>query len=132
MRLPALVLILSTAAIISCTDADSITSPTPDPQASPTVTFESVLYPNGSASRGVPVSTAGTLTVTLDTVSPPASIGLALGLARAGCYMTASIEAAVTPAQLTSAVDPGNYCVHVFDVGQLAREVAFSVTITKP
>ena len=99
------------------------------------MTFESVLYPNGSASRGVLVSTSGTLTAILDTVSPSASIGLALGLARsdgAGCYMTVAIEAAETPAQLASAVEPGSYCVHVFDVGQLAREVAFSVTITKP
>ena len=134
LRLAACWLILAAAGASGCTD-DSVTSPTTDSQDSPTSTFESILHPDGSATQSVVISTAGTLMVRLDTVSPPASIGLALGLARAdgsGCYLTAALDAAEPPAQLTTAVDAGTYCVRVFDPGELPSEVAFSLTITRP
>jgi hypothetical protein len=122
------------SAVSGCTD-DGVTSPTTDPQDSPTSTFDSILHPDGSATQSVVVSNAGTLIVRLDAVSPPASVGLALGLARSdgsGCYLTAALDAAEPPAELTTAVDPGRYCVQVFDPGELASEVAFSLTITRP
>jgi hypothetical protein len=111
--------------------------PTPRSTAG-TDTFSSLLPVGSSASRAFDVSQPGTIAVTLSVASPPANvtIGLALGVPRAdgsGCYVNTTL---LTPAgaapQITRAVEPGEYCVRVFDPGTLGTTVGFTTTAVHP
>lgn len=114
----------------STTSPSTITSPT-------TETFSSALAIRGASSRSFIVSNAGTVKVTLTSVGPPSlPIGLGLGI-RGGtvpCTLSISLttEAGDSP-QISQPVDPGSYCVAVYDVGNLTiAELPFSLTIEYP
>ena len=127
-------LLLAIVCSVSCGDeaatttATTVTSPT-------TVTWTTLLYAKGAASRSFVASQAGVVTVTLQSASVP--IGLAVGVpavaSGATCRASASVTAAPsdTP-QLTIAVGEGTYCVLVYDVGGIADSIGFSVKLVHP
>ena len=63
-------------------------------------------------------------------------LGVGLGIPRGdggGCHLSQSVSAVSGSAtQLSANVDAGTYCVKVFDLGTLANEVSFSITIVHP
>jgi len=130
----ALVAGLLTAA--ACDDASTATSPT---TSSPvTETWAGQLPVGSAASRSFTAASAGTASITLTQVGPPAdvTIGLAVGIPQsdgAGCYLTQTIQTGASAApQLTVPVEAGTYCVRLFDTGTLISQVAFGVTIVRP
>ncbi|OFW21565.1 MAG: hypothetical protein A3H97_12710 [Acidobacteria bacterium RIFCSPLOWO2_02_FULL_65_29] len=90
----------------------------------------------GSATRTIPASQAGTITVHLTSLSPTdAVIGFGLGIPRAdggGCYLSTSTDATTGAAPLASRVDPGTYCVQVYDSGLLKSPATFTLTTLYP
>lgn len=141
MRLAAALLPFALAgAVAGC--GDSPTEPTATTATTTstagTSTFASSFGPQGASSRLVTASAAGTLVVTLDSAGPPADIvvGLGVGIPRndgGGCFVSSSVNtAAGSGARISVAVDAGNYCVKVYDIGNARSTVSFSSTITNP
>ncbi|MFM9915796.1 MAG: hypothetical protein ACKVOX_08315 [Rhizobacter sp.] len=78
---------------------------------------------------------AGPLTATLTASDQPtAEVGLAVGLRNGtNCLVTRDVVApAGSSPQLSLVVDGGDYCVRVWDPGQLQAQLAFTVTVTYP
>jgi hypothetical protein len=99
-------------------------------------TFGSALAVGGVSTHTVTAAKAGTITVQLQNAGgdPAMTVGLGLGLwDGTTCQLTTSLKtAAGGAAQITSAVDAGNYCVLVKDIGKLTDAIGFIVNITHP
>lgn len=96
--------------------------------------FESQIVRGGSATRAFTLTTAGTIDVTLTSITPSIVVGLGIGIPRSdgnGCNLSRSVEASVG-GSVSAAADPGSYCVKVFDVGQVEQSASFSVVIAHP
>jgi hypothetical protein len=84
------------------------------------------------------VSQAGTVSITLASLSPTATVAVGLGLGApngtTSCTLTSSNPTAMagsTP-QITVTENPGSYCVEIYDVGNLTSTSTFSITIVHP
>ena len=92
--------------------------------------------PGTDRDRSDPTTDAGTITATLTSVGPPAlTVGLGLGITGAGppCSLATTINASLgSSTQVVGSVDPGRYCVQVFDLGTVTDPLAFVVTIQHP
>jgi hypothetical protein len=109
----------------------SATPTPPDPSK-----FESQLVKGGFASRSFTLTTAGTIEITLTSLEPPVRVGLGVGVPDAdgsACNLSRSVETtAGSSPQVTAPADSGNYCVKVFDIGQVEESASFSITVTHP
>lgn len=117
---------------------DTPTTPTPTTPTGPTTAiFASRLTPNGAVSRSFGATTAGTVTVMLTNAAGPSTVvGLGIGVPTTGvarCALSTAISTASssTP-QIAAAVDAGQYCVTVYDLGTLTSPIDFSVTLVYP
>ena len=103
-----------------------------------TETFASLLYTGGTAARTFTASQAGTVTLTLTSVTPSTIVGIGIGIRGPSggptCLLSSSADATPGAApQLTAAVDAGTYCAEVYDAGYVnSSGVAFSMTINHP
>jgi hypothetical protein len=117
----------------ACANNSTTTSPT---SPATTETFEGTLNPNGAKTFPFTVLAAGTVTATLTTVSPDASvaIGLALGTWNgAACQIVLANDSATQGTVVTgSASAAGNLCTRVYDVGNLTDVASFVVTVVHP
>jgi hypothetical protein len=90
---------------------------------------------NGYASRSIPTSAGGTLTVSLDSLSyPNGQLGLAIGVpgpGGAGC-VPAQVIVGGPSTTISAAVDAGLFCAEVYDAGRTTGRVTFSTTIRYP
>ena len=79
---------------------------------------------------------AGTVNVTLATMSPSVAMGLGIGTPNGttACTLTSSNTSAMAGSspQLTVTEQPGSYCVSVYDVGNLTGVATFTVTVAHP
>jgi len=130
---------IGTAAFLAASACDDAASTATSPTTSPvTETFAGQFAPGGGASRSFTAASAGTATIALTQIGPPADVivGLGIGIPRAdnaGCYLTQSMEtAAASSPQLTVTVEAGTYCARIYDTGGLTTPVAFTVTIVRP
>jgi len=137
-----LIALLIAPLIVACdngpvTPTTDTTTSTTTPAASPvTETFSSQLAVGGYAFRSFNAAKAGTATVTLTTVGSSSTLKLGLGLGipdatGTNCLFTRSTETAAG-GQLSASVDPGAYCVRVWDLGTLTQAIPFTVTIVRP
>jgi hypothetical protein len=133
-----LVCVLAGAVLASACSDTTTTATSPSPVSPVTEVFNGQFAVGGGASRAFTAASAGTVTVTLSSLGPPADavVGLGVGIPSAnqvGCYLTQSLTASAssTP-QITVTVDAGTYCVRVFDIGTLASQIAFQITIVRP
>lgn len=116
---------------------DSTTSPSTTTTTSPvTDSFASLLAVGGATTRTFAVSTAGTVKITLSTLSNAnARVGVSLGLPATGAPCSPSISVITGPGsapQVQTAVSAGTYCAQVFDTGTLKEDTAFTLTIEHP
>jgi hypothetical protein len=107
-----------------------------DEAGSATLDYISTVVPGGSTSRSFGVRSSGTATLLIDGFSPASvsAIGVGIGIPRAdgsGCDLTYATQA-VRGAQASQPVDPGRYCVKVFDPGTFTQTVAFNTRIDHP
>ena len=111
-----------------------IGSPTAEASAG-SGTWATAVSTNGSASRTVAASAAGTMTITLDSVwYTDGQFGLGLGIpgsGHSGCELTQTTIAG-TGGKVTASVESGEYCVKIYDVGRTTGMVNVSTTISSP
>jgi hypothetical protein len=112
----------------------NVASSSSNPTAA-TDTFASFLAIGGSSAHTFPVTKSGTIIITLTSVTPSFNIGVGIGIPiTSSCLLSSSLTttAGSTP-QITIPVDPGTYCVEVYDAGTLnVPGVSFSLTIAHP
>ena len=101
-----------------------------------TDTYSSVIFPGGFTSRTFEATTAGTVTVIMDTISPSSVASLAVGVGfprtdGGGCQLTKTIVG-TRGAQLAVPVEIGTYCVKISDPGTLTELTQFSLRIVRP
>ena len=133
-RCASVCVLLANVCSVSCGDEATTTAPT-SVTSPTTVTWTTLLYAKGAASRSFVASQAGSVTVTLQ--SAPVPIGIAVGVPAAasgsGCRAATSVTAASSDApQLTIDVEEGTYCVLAFDVGGIVDSIAFTVKLVYP
>lgn len=131
-----LALTLVAGGTVACGNDQNASTPTPTPRTSPvTERFQGTLPVQGSVWRLITAAQTGSLTAVLTSSDQPnAEIGLAVGLRNGNaCLATRDViaPAASTP-QLSLVVEGGDYCVRVWDPGQLESQLTFTVTITYP
>jgi hypothetical protein len=134
---------------VSLRDTGALTEPTtvvvrltqglwdeePDPR---TVTFASNITVGGSASRSFTATTAGQVTLSLTSLSPGAGLTAGVGIGvegsnSTGCKLTKIVHTGAGGGpHVTAQVDPGDYCVSVFDIGTFIDTTSFSLTIAHP
>jgi hypothetical protein len=119
----------------SCSTLDVPTAPAAGPF---TEVFTSQLGVRGTATRSFTVNEPGTVSLTLTSIGPPATLAVGVGVGipngnGAGCNLTQSVVAGASSSpQITITADGGAYCVRVFDVGNLTGDVTFSVSVLHP
>jgi hypothetical protein len=133
-RCASVCVLLAIVSSVSCGDEAVTTTPT-SVTSPTTVTWTTLLYPRGAASRSFVASQAGSVTVTLQSAAVP--IGIAVGVpavaSGSSCRAATSVTAASSDVpQLTIGVEQGTYCVLAFDVGGIVDPIAFTVTLVHP
>ena len=110
---------------------EPISTPATTPQ---TESFNSLLAVGGSSARSFVVPMAGNYSITL--TGAPTAVGLSVGIPEtgsAGCLPMSSLTAtANSGTQFSGGIDPGTYCVRVFDVGGITAPINFSINIVHP
>lgn len=138
-KLPLSLLIASVACLAACNLFNGGDSPsTPSPMVTTDSFSGGPVAQNSSVVFTFTVTTAGNVSVTLTSITPPTSsaLGLGLGTPASGnsCTVTTSTSSAVAgaSAQLTSTENPGSYCVKVFDVGNLTQPSTVAISVAHP
>jgi len=110
---------------------EPITTPATSPQTEP---FNSLLAVGGTSARTFVVPQAGGYSITL--TGAPAPVGMSVGIPEFGtngCLPMSSLTAtANSGAQFSGSIDPGTYCLRVFDVGGLSAPISFTINIVHP
>jgi hypothetical protein len=143
MLRPFAVLMLTTvlAGASGCGNDDTPTAPTDSGPTTTTEVWAGTLEVRGAGFFSFSVQSTGATGITfgslVDTRSGrplETSVGLALGVPRREeCELTTSITASpALTAQISTALNPGIYCVHISDVGNLRAAAAFGVRIVHP
>jgi hypothetical protein len=124
------------AAVLCGGCGGTTTSPSAVTPTSPvTETFASMLTAGGASSHSFALTQAGTITVTLTSVTPATRVGVGIGIAGGApsCSLTRSAVVDVGGSvQLAANADPGTYCAEIYDPGTVADQVAFSMTVEHP
>ena len=119
-----------------CNLLSDLTSPSsPTTPAASTETFSGTVAVQGTSRSTFTTTQAGTVNVTLATMSPGVAMGLGIGTPNGttACTLTSSTSAlAGSTPQLTVTEQPGSYCVSVYDVGNLTGNATFTVTVAHP
>ena len=129
------VLAFALAAAACNNNSTSLTAPTNQPTSS--VTFTGTVQVGGVDFNSFVVSQAGDVQVTLTQAGPPSTITVGLGFgtpSAAACPLTIGstrVGASTTPLDVGT-LSPGTYCVQIFDVGNQAGPITYSVTVTHP
>jgi len=142
MRWPSAALVFATATAMltaSCGDTPSPTAPTETTTTS-SVTFIGTLDAGGARFYSFTLTTAGTVTALLASVTStaglPVSSALELGVgvpAGTGCAAsTTQVVTAALLSQVSTSLPAGTFCLRVADTGLLAGPVTFAVRFTHP
>jgi hypothetical protein len=127
--LSAILVTMSTA----CSDPTPPVAPTPVPP-SITETFTGTLTLSGNNSHPFIVSQVGGVRVSLTGVSPSAAVGIGIGTpstSTGSCTLMDNLTAVLGPSIQMSgtATSTGNFCLAVFDVGNLVESVKYTITV---
>lgn len=131
-RLGLSVIVAAALAAAACSnDTTTSVSPTVPPTS---FTFATSFTARGSATRTFDQVVTGTVTVTLNSVTPDVALGIGVGVpgsAGGACNLTrAEIVRAGSAPQITLRAEPGTWCVRVWDPGTVAELVSFSMAVT--
>ena len=130
----AILLVAGLSLAISCGTTTPPTSPTTTPTI--TDTFSADLAQQGSITHNFKVNSTGEVTVTLTSVSPLATMSLGVGMMTSdgtSCVATLTQNdnaRANNVAALLGTAASGNYCIRVYDSGNIPVSTTVSYTIT--
>ncbi|HJZ72830.1 MAG TPA: hypothetical protein VKE51_13890 [Vicinamibacterales bacterium] len=114
-----------------CHDPVPPATPTPAPATIPE-TFTGTLLPLGTSTNTFLVQRAGGIQVSLTSISPAASVGIGVGTPSGASCLTLdhmTVVAGPNAQMIGTATVPGNFCVLVFDVGNLVESVNYTVVV---
>ncbi len=102
--------------------------------ATPTTTdtFTGTLAAKGVDAHSFSMAKAGTLVVTLTTLSPQSSITVGLGLGQPSgttCSITSTDETAKVGSAEQVTLDAGTYCVAIYDIGNVQGSDTYTLTV---
>jgi len=114
----------------------SSTTTTTSPTAPTTTdTFAGSLAAGGVDLHSFTVAQAGTLTVTLATVSPQSTITVGLGVGQPSgttCTLFSDTETARMGSVVQGTIDVGSYCVEIYDLGNVQGSDTYTITVDHP
>jgi hypothetical protein len=118
---------------ISCADPVPPGAPTVGP-ATTTDVFSGTLLALGANEHQFMVNQIGQIQVTLNSVVPSAAVGVGIGTPSTStgtCLVLNNMTAVASPGVQMSgtATVTGNFCVEIFDVGNLVEPVNYTVTV---
>ena len=118
-------------AAAGCSDPVPPATPTPAP---PTVTetFTGTLLVLGSNTHQFAVTQIGGIKVSIVSVTPAAAVGIGVGTpSGSNCLLIQNLTAVAGPNTQISgtATITGNFCISVFDVGNLVESIDYVVTV---
>ena len=118
---------------VACSDPIPPVAPTP---VGPTIEedFTGTLAVAGTNVHPFAVQQVGGLKVIISSVDPSAAVGVGVGtpsVTTGTCTVISALTTVAGPgAQLSgTATVSGNFCVRVYDVGNLVESVAYSITV---
>ncbi|HVO09324.1 MAG TPA: hypothetical protein VMX54_01110 [Vicinamibacteria bacterium] len=103
--------------------------------ATVTDTFTGTLAQGTSASSTFTVGTAGTVTITLVSLSPQTTITMGVGIGTPSasvCVVNAAQDDVKVGASIQASLNPGTYCVLLYDLGNMSGPDAYSLTVVHP
>jgi hypothetical protein len=111
--------------------------PAPIAQGNPgTVTASSNITMDGASTRTFDAPVPGTAVVTLTNLQPSVEVGLGMGIQATdgtGCRLTQVMTTTARSApHFTRPVDPGTYCVSLYDIGNFTQTTSYTITIAHP
>lgn len=125
---------LTAPAVVSVRINTSNVAPVNVPNPTSVDVFASAIGEQGSATHQLPIAFNGAVTVTMLAAGTANALGLALGAWDGQvCRLNTVVDTTATgsPA-ISTTVDPGNYCLRVFDLGNLTASILFTVDTTHP
>jgi hypothetical protein len=126
-----LALVLATTA--GCGDDTTPTTPTEPTTPTATETFSGAVNRNGAVTHTFTVSRSGLLTATLTTLAPDSTlvVGISLGTWNGTtCQIVLANDRATQGSVVTgNGGSAGNFCVRIYDVGNVAETVEYTVTV---
>jgi hypothetical protein len=128
------------AALLAVVACSSNTPTTPTPVTPTTDTFSSTLSQTGSVTHQFVVNSTGEITITLASVSPLTTMSLGIGFMTSdgtNCLATLTFNddaRANAVAALQGTAQKGQYCIRVYDSGNvpLSTTVSYTVTVEHP
>lgn len=128
--------LLASLAAWGCGDDSSPTSPTgPDPVYT-TDTYTGTLNAGETGTHPFTARTGGSITITLTALSPNSTMLMGIGLGTwngMACNVTLATSAATQGSAFNaSATSAGNYCVTIYDIGNITEATNYTVTLTHP
>jgi hypothetical protein len=136
--LPVALVLALMAAGCDNSNQDSIT-PSPTPVPLTTETFMGTVDPGGLAFHPFTVAQQGEVDITLTAAGPPVTISMGLGIGTpTGSTCSLNIQGGMVPAQastvpqLVGTAAAGSFCVAVYDIGNQAATVSYTVTVAHP
>ena len=114
------------------------TAPSETLNTAGTDTFTTNLSAGGWMSRSIRTSKPGTISLRLESASPPDNIvlGLGIGVPRndgTGCLLTQAVNRSGGGSpQIALPADAGAFCARIFDVGNITVPITFTAAIVKP
>jgi hypothetical protein len=123
----------------ACNEDDPTIPTTPTTPTTPltfTETFTGTLNTNGAASSPFTAKTGGTVTATLTTVAPDATIAVGIFLGTwtgSACQVVVANDNAVQGAIVSGTVtSAASLCVRIYDVGKVTTPLNFTITVVRP
>ena len=139
MKHPLLMLLALTLSASACTTSANTSTPATITTPSVALTTETItgtVPVGGSDIHNVVLSQTGELDVTLTAAGPPSTIFMGLGIGTvsgSSCVFlsgaTTNVQAGTSPQLSGSSVAAGTYCVAVYDIGNQASPVTYSLTV---
>ncbi len=135
---------LLTAGLASgCHNSKSPSEPAPTPTPVPTVTetFSGSFAQSGAAAHNFTVGATGNVTIKLTSVAPLSTLQVGVGIGTVDSSLTPPCalfaqdnDVRLNDTFLSSSVAAGDYCVKVFDVGNVfpGVTVQYDVAVTHP
>ena len=91
---------------------------------------------NGAATSNFTATTGGTVTATLTTVAPDATIAVGLSLGTwtgSACQVVIANDNALQGAIMTGTVtSAASLCVRIYDIGKVTAPVNYTITVVRP
>jgi hypothetical protein len=140
--LPGILLLTLTSGLAGCNKNNATTPTTPTTTtttttASVTETFSGTLNMNGGVTFPFTATAGGTITVTLTSLAPDATLAIGLSLGTwtgSACQIVIANDAAAQTAVVTGTVSAAaSLCARVYDTGRVpTTPVTFGVSIVHP